>query len=111
MARIRGHVTVVTVVLDGLSPEEREECLRAMQAASNAFYAAATRCGNHAFIEFTGLMNEYIQLCWEAHRNGIDFTRASVHSRKQSTCINCGEPFETGHEGVTLLSWSLRRSC
>lgn len=51
-----------------------------MRQASNAFYAAATQIGNHPFIEFTGLMNEYIQCCERAHEDGIDFTQCSKHS-------------------------------
>lgn len=52
-----------------------------MTAASNDFYVAATRTGNHAFIEFTGLMNEYIKICREAAHTGVDFTQASTHTR------------------------------
>jgi len=37
--------------------------LAAMQKASNDFYRAAIATGCHAFIEFTGLMNEYIKVC------------------------------------------------
>lgn len=35
--------------------------LTAMRAASDAFYLAAIRIGVHPFIEFTGLMNEWIK--------------------------------------------------
>jgi hypothetical protein len=35
--------------------------LIAMRAASHAFYCAATKIGVHPFIEFTGLMNEWIK--------------------------------------------------
>jgi hypothetical protein len=62
------------------SAEQREAMLEKMQQASHAFYYAATRIGNHAFIEFCGLMNEYIKLCHEAHEQGIDFTLLNVHS-------------------------------
>ncbi len=65
-----------------MSPNEREQCLKDMQSASSAFYCAAVRCGNHAFIEFTGLMNEYIQACRDAHNKGEDFTEANVHVGK-----------------------------
>lgn len=68
------------VIDDGLTAEERAECLRKMRAASSAFYFAAVQCGNHAFIEFTGLMNDYIAACEDAHRAGVDFTRANVHT-------------------------------
>jgi len=60
--------------------EEREQILAKMKRASNDFYYMAIHTGCHAFIEFTGLMNEYIKLCEEAHGKGIDFTQANIHS-------------------------------
>lgn len=39
----------------------------------------ARRIGNHPFIEFTGLMNEYIVMCENALAQGIDFTETSIH--------------------------------
>jgi hypothetical protein len=63
-----------------LSHEEREEALRKMKEASSNYYFAAQRIGVHPFIEFTGLMNEYIQACERAHHQGIDFTDCSTHS-------------------------------
>jgi len=60
--------------------EQREAMLAKMQRASDAFYFAAVRIGCHPFIEFCGLMNEYIKLCHEAHEQGIDFTQLHVHS-------------------------------
>lgn len=72
----------MTRIADGTtySKEERTECLRKMQAASDAFYRAAASTGNHAFVEFTGIMNEYIKLCQEAHAQGIDFMSANTHT-------------------------------
>lgn len=58
---------------------ELQEMISKMQAAANAFYPAAANTGHHAFIEFTGLMNEYIKLCEEALRQGIDFTATTIH--------------------------------
>lgn len=60
--------------------EERAAMLRGMRGASDYFYSMAVRIGVHAFIEFTGLMNEFIKLCEEAHAAGIDFTMANVHT-------------------------------
>ena len=65
------------------SKDEREVMLQMMSDASNRFYAAATRIGHHAFIEFTGLLNEYIKLCRNAHEQGIDFTETDIHGRGQ----------------------------
>ena len=60
--------------------EERTIALRKMHDASAAFYRAATQIGNHPFIEFTGLINEYLKACEEAHAAGIDFTECNTHS-------------------------------
>jgi hypothetical protein len=60
--------------------EERIAMLTAMKRASDQFYQEARSIGCHPFIEFTGLMNEYIKACQRAHENGIDFTQCSTHS-------------------------------
>lgn len=65
-----------------MTPEEREVALQQMRDASNAFYRSAICIGNHPFIEFTGLMNEYIKACEQAHRSGIDFSECNTHSGK-----------------------------
>jgi hypothetical protein len=59
---------------------ELQEMIGQMDAAAHAFYGRATRIHHHAFIEFTGLMTEYIKLCRVALDNGVDFTRTNVHS-------------------------------
>jgi hypothetical protein len=59
---------------------ERETALAKMQDASNAFYAQAVGIGVHPFIEFTGLMNEYIKACKQAHEAGVDFSECNTHS-------------------------------
>lgn len=51
-----------------------------MRSTSAVFYGMSINCGNHAFIEFTGLMNEYIKVCERAVTDGIDFTLASTHT-------------------------------
>ena len=69
-----------------MTPETREElkdAIREMEDASNAFYHAATRIGNHPFIEFTGFLNEYIKLCADALTNDIDFRECNNHSGKE----------------------------
>jgi hypothetical protein len=69
-----------TTLPEGIySPEERVAMLQKMKKVASAFYPAACKTGCHAFIEFTGLMNEYIQLCEMAHQQGIDFNTANVH--------------------------------
>jgi hypothetical protein len=64
------------------TPEELRAMISKMTKASNAFYAAAIQIGAHAFIEFTGLMNEYIKVCAEALARGEDFTLANTHTGK-----------------------------
>lgn len=63
-----------------MSAEERKTALVKMQLASGAFYRAAVSIGNHPFIEFAGLMNEYHGACREADDLGIDFSECSKHT-------------------------------
>lgn len=65
--------------IDDLTPEGRQEVLRRMRWASDNFYAMAVQAGCHAFIEFTGLMNEFIVLCTAAEKEGVDWVHANVH--------------------------------
>jgi len=53
--------------------------IRLMRAASGHFYHDAVHTGCHPFIEFTGLMNEYIDICQVALQQGLDFTETSIH--------------------------------
>jgi hypothetical protein len=64
-----------------VSPRTPEEILVAMKAASANYYrdAIATNC--HTFVEFTGLIGEYIKICERNfQQRGIDFTKTSAHS-------------------------------
>jgi hypothetical protein len=65
------------------TPVEREDMLKRMQAVSHLFYIQARAIGNHPFIEFAGLMNEYIKACHSAHDKGIDFTNCNTHSGQE----------------------------
>lgn len=69
-----------SLLSDVTSPAERERMLVQMREASSAFYRAAAQIGNHPFIEFTGLINEYIKTCEAAHRDGVDFTQCNTHT-------------------------------
>jgi hypothetical protein len=62
------------------TPAERAEMLRKMTACANAFYSLSALAGCHAMIEFTGLMNEFIKVCQDAHANGQQFPLANTHS-------------------------------
>lgn len=54
--------------------------LDAMERASSAFYRDAQRTGCHAFIELTGLINEYIRMCEDRLRSGGSFLQLNVHT-------------------------------
>ena len=65
-----------------MTEQQRKQALADMSEASSEFYRAAVHIGNHPFIEFTGLMNEYIKACADAHKAGIDFSECNTHSGK-----------------------------
>lgn len=54
-----------------------------MRNVANATYDLFFRAGMgddaHAFLEFNGLMQKYVQLCRKAAERGIDFREANVH--------------------------------
>lgn len=56
--------------------------LERMSVVSHKFYQMSILIGNHAFIEFTGLMNEYIKICRRALAEGVDFTETNKHIGK-----------------------------
>lgn len=59
----------------------RKQKLREMEQLSSLFYQGAVKIGVHAFIEFTGLMNEFIKVCrdMETAGNGA-WDQANTHS-------------------------------
>lgn len=59
---------------------DRTEMLAKMRRASQCFYVLARSAGCHAFLEFTGLINEFIVLCEAAEARGIDWTIADTHT-------------------------------
>lgn len=67
-------------IAEGPTTHDPRKMLDAMRAASDAFYAAAFRIGCHGFIEFAGLMNEYISVCRATLDDGTDFTQCNTHS-------------------------------
>lgn len=65
-----------------LTPETKERLqasITKMLSVTSAFYAGAIKIENHAFIEFCGLMAEYVKLCQVTLNSGIDFTKANIH--------------------------------
>ena len=61
------------------------ESLKLMQETSNNFYKASCNTECHAFVEFTGLMNEYIKLCQEFQESNpdLDFRQYTGHSGQE----------------------------
>lgn len=63
-----------------MTSQEREAALVRMQKTVSAFYFDAVKIGVHPFIEFAGVMNEYVKLCERAHAQGIDFSECNTHA-------------------------------
>jgi hypothetical protein len=59
---------------------ELHEILGSMRKISHSFYQSAFALGNHPFIEFTGIINEYIKECESCLSLGVDFTNCNAHS-------------------------------
>lgn len=57
-----------------------EETLQKMRIISANFYHGAQLAKCHNFLEFTGLINEYIEICEQNLTIGIDFTQANAHT-------------------------------
>lgn len=52
-----------------------------MRRAAECFYRDAVKIGVHSFIEFTGLLNEYIKICEAAEATGdSSWSHANTHS-------------------------------
>ncbi|MEG4396485.1 hypothetical protein [Microcoleus sp. BROC3] len=61
-------------------PQTPEEILEAMKIASHNYYREAVCTNCHTFIEFIGLINEYIKICERNFKQrGVDFTTTSAH--------------------------------
>lgn len=62
------------------SDAELQIMIEKMDKVSSIFYSQAIQVGNHAFIEFCGLMQEYKNMCQETLKNGGDFTTCNTHA-------------------------------
>ncbi len=66
---------------DAYSKEERALMLKRIGELVELFYPAAVNTGCHAFIEFTGLLNEFLRICADAEARGeTAWADANVHS-------------------------------
>jgi Fe-S cluster biosynthesis and repair protein YggX len=63
-----------------MTPEERKIALQKMQDINDWFYNQAVHVNNNPYIEFCGLMNEYVKACRVAHEQGVDFSECNKHS-------------------------------
>jgi hypothetical protein len=66
----------------GYTDDELKDMITKMHAVSSRFYPAAASTGCHAFIEFTGLMNEFIKICEQSLAAEVDFATSNTHSGK-----------------------------
>lgn len=64
-----------------------QETLQAMRLASDVFYSLAAQSQCHAYLEFTGILNEYIKICEENLARGIDFREENVHKGSSKIVI------------------------
>lgn len=87
MKRLRKHQSIIANGCKKMNEpltEERKEELRktiaAMGKISHDFYYEAIKTNNHPFIEFCGLMNEYIVVCSQTLADGKDFSMINTHA-------------------------------
>jgi hypothetical protein len=66
--------------IDAQRLEYMQQRLEFMRQASDTFYSQAMHIGVHPFIEFTGLINEYIKICSDNLEAGVDFIECSKHT-------------------------------
>lgn len=89
----------------------RRLVLKKMKQASDKFYAMAAEAGCHQFLEFTGLMNEYIEVCSRAEDYGIDWFQAAElpfkeqHLRYLADKLDCiyGPALRRSHELASVF--------
>lgn len=68
---------------EGYSAIEAQVILGRMAQASDVFYGMARLAGCHSFIEFAGLMNEYINVCRDMTAAGdLTWIHANTHSER-----------------------------
>ncbi len=72
----------------GHTRAELKAMIEDMNHVTSWFYRMATQIGNHPFIEFTGLMNEYIRCCEGALANDVDFSECNTHGGKELPMTN-----------------------
>lgn len=66
--------------LDDARRLELEGIISTMSEIVSRFYFSAVGVRNHPFIEWTGILNEYIRMCEQALFEGVDFTACHIHA-------------------------------
>jgi hypothetical protein len=79
--------------------EELRDICKKMGKVSSNFYTGAIQTGCHPFIEFCGLMNEYIRVCIAAAEQKIPFPNLSEHS---------GQPLPVEAHNMDYIAEKLR---
>ena len=62
--------------------EELQAITLKMREVANRVYPLLQSCNVHAFIEFNGLMQKYVDLCQRAADEGVDFVMFNTHNDK-----------------------------
>jgi hypothetical protein len=62
------------------SQEELKSVVGQMARTADLVYRLLQTCNVHAFIEFNGLMQKYVDLCRRAAAEGVDFTMFNTHT-------------------------------
>lgn len=60
--------------------DELNQLEQDMYLVASWFYNKAVHLQNHTFIEFCGLMTEYIKICDNTLKSGLDYTQCSIHT-------------------------------
>lgn len=72
--------------MDAYSQAELVDIAKEMHAVADRVYWLFFKSGMggkvHAYIEFCGVLNKYVEICGRAAVRGIDFTASSAHSGK-----------------------------
>lgn len=63
--------------------KERDEQVKKMRKVTGQFYPAAANTGCHAFIEFCGFMQKFVDVCERSSDAGVDFNEANTHTGEQ----------------------------
>lgn len=91
------------------SDTERENMLGKMRRARDLFYAHAVAIGHHQFIEFAGLMGEYIVICEATHREGRDFATGAPLAMRAHNAAYLAEKLDCIYGDAFAVDWELRR--